>query len=227
MTKHGTRPNDLMIIPSGSVNNKYITLIGDVFNCYKCPGLNIPRTTMSAPGYGSVPAECMVIGQSLHGYNPETPDRQIPFIGPVARHDSGKMLYEILRQAGYTIANGNLFVTNVVKCHPPNNRSSLPKEISNCQPYLVRELQLVKPKIIVVVGADARRALNLNQQCKHIEYAEWEKIHVAKTRLIPLTTYYVIIKHPSAILRFGTTRSHSQYIKRCVEVLNDVHQKIH
>lgn len=220
MKQYKNRLNELMMLPDRGLFGAELLLQNDIRDCHKCSGLNIPQTTMSASGYGKIPAELMVIGQSLHGYNPETPDRQIPFIGPVANYDSGNLLYEILEQAGYAISYGNLFVTNIVKCHPPRNRASLTHEQTNCQPFLLRELELVKPKIILTVGSDARRAFRLNEKGKFIEFAAWER-KTYKSH-VPISTYYVMIKHPSFIMRYTSTGARKRYIKKCVEVLKQV-----
>lgn len=52
-----------------------------------------------------------------------------------------------------------MFTTNVVHCHPPKNRPSLPHEIDNCRPYLSREIDIVAPRLIISLGRDARAAL--------------------------------------------------------------------
>lgn len=162
----------------------------DVVACRKCPGLNIPMETMSAPGAGRITADVFVVGQSLHSYNPETPV-QIPFVGPIKSSDSGVLLYDILDKNGIELSK-NLFITNVVHCHPDGNRTSLEKEIENCRDFLSRELELVKPKLIITIGADARRWFGLPS--------------LMSGELVQFTRYkgkyYIVSAHPSFILRY-------------------------
>lgn len=130
--------------------------------CQRCEGLNIPEQTMSAPGYGDPDAKIMLLGQSLHSYNPETPDRQIPFVGPSTIYDSGDILFEAIRYAGFQPED--LYITNAVHCHPPRNRwgKAEDRAAKECRPFLLREIQLVRPILIVALGNIPGRQLNIH-----------------------------------------------------------------
>lgn len=201
-----------------------LALEKEVTDCRKCRGLNIPKVTEGTSGYGSKFAKLMVVGQSLHGYNDQTPGRQIPFVGPVASCDSGQLLYDMLRQAGYTINAGNLYVTNLVKCHPPRNRPSNDREIKNCQPYLLRELNdIVKNAHILMVGSSALhwflRQYSLRPGVSIGMITEWQlppQIPVIESRR------YFSIKHPSAILRFNNITDKEIYKRDIVNCLSRV-----
>lgn len=78
--------------------------------------------------------------------------RRFPFTG-----GSGRFLNLGLERAG--LAKSDIFTTNVVHCHPPGNRPSLPHEIKNCRPYLLRELEIIQPRLVVGLGKDAAAAL--------------------------------------------------------------------
>jgi uracil-DNA glycosylase family 4 len=117
--------------------------------CGRCSGMNIPGFTQAAPGYGSERSPVAVVGQSLCGPCMKT---QIPFSG-----GSGLLLDRVFERVG--VAKKDLFITNVVHCHPPDNRPSLPEEIANCSPYLRRELDIVKPVLVIGLGQDARAVL--------------------------------------------------------------------
>lgn len=118
--------------------------------CRLCPGLNIAGETESAPGYGAVDSPVALVGQSLCGKL--CMESQIPFTG-----GSGCLLDQSFERAG--ILKRDVFITNVVHCHPPKNRESLPDWISNCSPYLSLELRIVQPKLVIGLGQDARLAL--------------------------------------------------------------------
>ena len=79
-------------------------------------------------------------------------ESQIPFTG-----GSGRFLDDSLDIAG--IAKHQIFITNVVHCHPPGDRKSLPDEIKNCSPYLHHELEIVQPSLVIGLGRDAKAAL--------------------------------------------------------------------
>lgn len=125
------------------------TLATQIRGCAACDGMNVPEVTQAAPGYGSVDSPVVVVGQSLCGPCMTT---QIPFTG-----GSGRFLDRALTAAG--LVKADVFTTNVVHCHPPNNRPSLPHEVTNCRPYLRREIDIVAPRLIMALGRDARAAL--------------------------------------------------------------------
>lgn len=124
-------------------------LARQITGCTACPGMNIPEITQAAPGYGSLDSPVMIVGQSLCGPCMAT---QIPFTG-----GSGRFLDRALAAANLT--KDAVFTTNVVHCHPPKNRPSLPHEIDNCRPYLAREIDILTPRLIIALGRDARAAL--------------------------------------------------------------------
>lgn len=176
---------------------RLVELENRIFNCKQCLGLNIEDKTMSAPGYGSVGSELMCVGQSLHSYNKDTPKVQIPFVGPVKSRDSGVMLYKALSYAGYTPDKRNLYMTNVVHCHPPNNRPSKQEEKNNCKDFLSEEIALVRPKIILCIGKDAKAWFGLDIAIQGFAIV---KDLVYRTR----NMVYVLAVHPSYILRYSS-----------------------
>ncbi|HDK41963.1 MAG TPA: hypothetical protein ENG87_01180 [Candidatus Pacearchaeota archaeon] len=196
--------------------NKKKILDKRILNCKKCPGLNIPKETMSAPGYGSFNAELFVIGQSLHSYNLKTPNQQIPFIGNKYNiNDSGILLYDILEKAGYSFKYYNLFVTNLIHCHPPNNRKSKLEEINNCKSYLMKELSLIKPSIILLLGADVRNYFRFTPIKKGF-------VSLKSNNILPGTIkYFILAYHPSYILRYGL-QFKNIYMKQLIKKLKKV-----
>ena len=126
-------------------------LAGRIGTCTLCAGMNIKGKTQSAPGFGSVRSPVVVVGQSLCG---PCMAKQEPFYG-----GTGALLNRAFADAGRRKAD--LYITNVVHCHPPRNRPSLPSEIDNCKPYLAEELAIVKPRLIIGLGEDARGVLDM------------------------------------------------------------------
>ena len=113
----------------------------EVSVCTKC---DLHRSRKKAvPGEGPTHAEIMFIGEGP-GFHENEQGR--PFVGA-----SGKFLDELLAQAGVTRAD--VWITNVVKCRPPQNRDPLPDEIETCTSnYLDRQIEIVGPSIIVTLG---------------------------------------------------------------------------
>jgi uracil-DNA glycosylase family 4 len=152
--------------------------------CSLCPGMNIPLVTQAAPGYGDPESPVVIVGQSLCG---PCMASQVPFTG-----GCGRLIDSSLSLAG--LEKHQVFVTNVVHCHPPENRRSLPQEIRNCSQFLRTELSAVEPSVIIGLGKDASSWL-LNWAAPELllwsESASKEK---ARAKL------YLTL-HPSYVLR--------------------------
>jgi len=111
-----------------------------VRQCTDCPLYQ--GATNGVPGEGSAPAELMFIGEAP-GYQEDRQAR--PFVGP-----AGKFLDQLLASIG--LERAQVFIANMVKHRPPNNREPLPSEIAACSKYLDRQIELVNPKLIVTLG---------------------------------------------------------------------------
>jgi uracil-DNA glycosylase family 4 len=111
-----------------------------IHSCTLCP-LHQGRT-QAVPGEGPPGADIMFIGEGP-GFHEDRQGR--PFVGA-----AGQFLEELLASIGMT--REQVFIANVVKCRPPGNRDPLPNELSACEPYLERQIQLIKPKVIVTLG---------------------------------------------------------------------------
>ncbi|MFZ3070981.1 MAG: uracil-DNA glycosylase [Anaerolineaceae bacterium] len=109
-------------------------------NCQECP-LFVGRFK-SVPGEGPATSQIMFIGEGP-GYNENEQGK--PFVG-----QAGKFLDELLAHAG--LARSEVFITNVVKCRPPNNRDPEPAELSACRKYLDAQIETINPSVIVTLG---------------------------------------------------------------------------
>lgn len=119
-----------------------------VASCTRCRLCE--KRTNTVFGVGDREADWMLIGEAPG----ENEDRQgEPFVG-----QAGKLLDNMLR--ALTLARGqNVYIANVLKCRPPGNRNPEPDEVARCEPYLKRQVALVKPKIIVAMGRFAAQSL--------------------------------------------------------------------
>jgi DNA polymerase len=97
---------------------------------------------LAVPGEGPVDAEIMFIGEGP-GFHENEQGR--PFVGA-----AGKYLEELL--AKINLRREDVFIGNVVKCRPPNNRDPMPEELAACSDYLERQIQVINPKVIVTLG---------------------------------------------------------------------------
>lgn len=111
-----------------------------VRNCAKCV-LHHSRKN-GVPGEGLATAELMFIGEGPGFYENE---QGRPFVG-----QAGKFLDELLKEAGYH--REQVFIANVVKCRPPENRDPMPEELAACAEYLDRQIEVINPRVIVTLG---------------------------------------------------------------------------
>lgn len=109
-------------------------------NCQKCP-LGKLRTN-AVPGAGSYDARVMFVGEAP-GYWED--QKGLPFVGR-----AGKLLDELLAEIGLT--REEVYITNIVKCRPPENRDPTDEEIKACSPYLDKQIDIIRPKVIVPLG---------------------------------------------------------------------------
>ena len=112
----------------------------EVSTCKKCD-LSHSREK-GVPGEGPSDAEIMFIGEGP-GFHENMQGR--PFVGA-----AGELLVELLGKIN--LKREDVFITNVVKCRPPGNRDPQPEELSSCNPYLERQIQLINPSVIVTLG---------------------------------------------------------------------------
>lgn len=112
----------------------------EVAVCTRCP-LHVSRKK-SVPGEGPADAQIMLIGEGPGFYENE---QGRPFVG-----NAGKFLDELLAKAG--VKRAEVFITNVVKCRPPNNRDPEAVELKECNAHLERQIEAINPLIIVTLG---------------------------------------------------------------------------
>ncbi len=138
-------------MPEGRSSNEGPTSAADslslvseeVRRCTRCP-LSLTRTN-AVPGEGPADPAVVLIGEGP-GRNEDLQGR--PFVGA-----AGKQLEGLLREAG--LGRDDVYITNVVKCRPPENRRPTDAEADACDPYLKRQLQLLRPMVVVLMGDSA------------------------------------------------------------------------
>jgi len=159
----------------------------EVKACRKC-GL-WKRRKNAVPGEGKLDAAAMFVGEAP-GYWEDAKGR--PFVGA-----AGKLVDEALSRIG--ISRSEVYITNVVKCRPPENRDPLPSEIETCTPYLDRQIKIVKPKSIVTLG---RHAASYILPKAGFETEGIAKIHgkIYEASLLGSEVFIIPMYHPAAVL---------------------------
>ena len=153
--------------------------------CTKCPQLAANRQSVIF-GAGNADAELMFVGEAP-GANE---DRQgLPFVG-----QAGRLLDRLLEEIGLT--RGDVFVANVLKCRPPQNRDPLPQEIDNCQDYLLRQLELIAPRVVCTLGNFATKLLRGDPGTGITRLHGREEVRTIGPRAVRLYPLY----HPAAAL---------------------------
>lgn len=154
-------------------------------DCQRCR-LSSGRTQVVF-GTGNPQADIMFVGEAPGFYE----DRQgEPFVGA-----AGKLLTELLQSIG--LSRADIFIANVIKCRPPNNRDPLPDEIDTCKPFLLQQIECIRPKLVCTLGNFATQTL--------LE----KKVGITKVRgqVIRLPNFIVFpLLHPAAALHQGNLR---------------------
>ncbi len=134
-------------LPPTDSLNKVITkmtldeLNSSVKKCQKCPLCSARKNVVF--GEGAPDADLMFIGEGP-GYDEDQQGR--PFVGK-----AGKLLTKMISAMQFN--REQVYIANIVKCRPPQNRNPLPEEAAACLPYLQRQIELINPKVIVILGA--------------------------------------------------------------------------
>mgnify|MGYP000235117237 CR=1 FL=1 len=143
----------------------YEGLVSEILSCTRCPLYS--SRTRAVPGEGPLNASIMFVGEAP-GRSEDLEGR--PFVG-----SAGKLLDSLLSSIG--VERGGVYITNVVKCRPPGNREPFDSEVRACNPYLRRQISIIKPKIIVALGRIAGRTLY------EMAGLRWDSIRAARGRV--------------------------------------------
>lgn len=133
-------------------------------------------------GVGSAEAELVFVGE---GPGFEEDKQGIPFVGK-----AGQLLTKMITAMG--LSRDDIYICNVIKCRPPNNRNPEPDEIATCEPFLVKQLEIIQPKVIVALGKFAAQTLLRSQTPISRMRGQWHEYNGVK--LMP--TF-----HPAYLLR--------------------------
>jgi DNA polymerase len=154
-------------------------------------------------GRGNPDARLVFVGE---GPGREEDLRGEPFVGA-----AGQLLTKIIQAIG--MARKDVYICNIVKCRPPDNRAPLPDEVATCRPFLVRQLKAIRPYVICALGATAAQALLHTK-----EPITTLRGHIHRYQGIPLVPTY----HPAFILRNPTRKRDAwEDIQKVQKIIGD------
>jgi uracil-DNA glycosylase family 4 len=159
-------------------------LCNEIIACRECELANY--RTKAVPGEGAEDADLLFIGEAP-GWHEDQQGR--PFVGP-----AGQFLDQLLASIG--LSREEVYIANVIKCRPPQNRDPLPVEIQSCRKWLDRQIEIIQPEMIVTLGRYSLARYFPNQSIS--------KIH-GKPRKLQGVIYYPMY-HPAAALHQGSLR---------------------
>jgi len=171
---------EFISLPSSSEGSVYISLKERILECQKC-SLSKERKN-AVPGEGTLKAELMFVGEAP-GRDEDIQGK--PFIGR-----AGQLLTKIIKAMDFR--REEVYITNVVKCRPPDNRTPRREEIEKCKGYLLEQIKLVNPRVIVTLGKAATDFFIKSQKGMTALRGEFHEI--GQIRVMP--TF-----HPSYIIR--------------------------
>ncbi len=161
--------------------NKFQILQKECSTCVKC-SLSSTRNNVVF-GRGNPHSKLFVIGE---GPGQQEDEQGLAFVGR-----AGKMLDSAFQSVGID-TNKDCYISNIVKCRPPNNRKPLANEVKECVPWLNEQIVLIKPKVIVLAGSTAVQSyLNIDEPISKLR-GEW---------IVRNDIKYMPIFHPSYLLR--------------------------
>jgi uracil-DNA glycosylase family 4 len=166
-------------------------IASEVLVCVKCPLWK--RRRNAVPGEGNIDASVVFVGEAP-GYWEDM--KGLPFVGA-----AGKILNALLTKIG--LLREHVFITNVVKCRPPENRDPQPGEVKTCTSlYLNRQIALIQPKIIVTLGRHSTAYIfsKAGLEAKTIEGITQLHGKVIQTQFLNLPVSVIPMFHPAATL---------------------------
>lgn len=176
--------------PATQPSSELLNLNKAILTCTRCD-LHKGRT-QAVCGTGDLAADILIVGEAPGADEDQQGE---PFVGK-----AGQLLTEMLRAMGRE--RSTVFIANVIKCRPPQNRDPVEQEIASCMPFLQRQIALLKPRLILVVGRIAAQSLLAsNAPVGKLR----GKVHQYGERKIPLVVTY----HPAYLLRSPGQKRHA------------------
>jgi len=188
------------------------SLKDDILKCTKCE-LHKTRNHVIF-GEGNILAEILIIGEAP-GRDEDIQGR--PFVGK-----SGQLLDKILAACGFT-REEHIFISNIVKCRPPDNRVPTPHEANICKPWLLKQIELINPKILILLGATALKYMAGPDHRITSERGNW--IYCYGRPAMPVYHPAALLRDPS--LKRDTWEDYKKIVFKYREMVNPHHYSAH
>ncbi len=194
------------------MNTDIDSLKKEILQCSKCELAKTRNHVIF--GEGNAKAGILIIGEAP-GRDEDMQGR--PFVGK-----SGQMLEKILAACGFT-RDEHVFISNIVKCRPPDNRIPTPQEASTCMPWLIKQIELINPKILILLGSTALKYMSGPEHRITRERGRW--INLQNRLAMP-------VYHPAALLRDprlkrDTWEDFKKIVFKYRELVNPQHYSAH
>ena len=168
---------------AASAAGSFDELVATMRGCVACPELAASRIQV-VPGVRPPGADVLLVGEAPGAQEDAT---GIPFVGR-----SGQLLDSLLAEVG--LPRGRVAVSNVLRCRPPGNRTPRRAEVERCRPWLVRQIELVDPAVVVALGGTATQWF----------FGSGARISALRGQDLSYAGRSVVVTyHPSAAIRFG------------------------
>ena len=184
------KPEDTSPEPPGVQQMDWEPLREAVAACRLCELCQTRKQTVF--GVGDRAADCLIVGEAPGAEEDRLGD---PFVGR-----AGQLLNSMLRAIGLT--REQVYIANILKCRPPGNRDPRPEEMASCEPYLLRQIELLKPKVIVATGRIAAQSLLRSTTAIG-------RLRGRRHVYVPADLPMVVTYHPAYLLRSPLQKSKS------------------
>jgi len=158
----------------------------DIGDCTRCKLHTLGRTQVVF-GVGNPNADLMFVGEAPGA---DEDIKGIPFVGR-----AGQLLTDIIEK-GLQIPRADVYIANVIKCRPPQNRNPEPDEVETCEPFLFRQIDIIKPKVIVALGKFG--AQTLLRTLEPISRLRGRVFEYRGARLVPTFHPAYLLRNPSS-----------------------------
>lgn len=196
--------------------NRYAKLREKIFACEKCPKLVYSRKLYAwgkpVPGCCNIDSEIMFIGEAPGRFGAGMTG--VPF----TKDRSGVLFIKLLDAAGFT--QDDVYVTNAVKCCPENNRTPKTNEVKNCFNFMNAEIDVVQPKMIVLMGKTAFEAFRLNYP-EFKDKRAFDYFSTAVGTWFRVNHTFYVTYHPAYYLRTGKIPlaiKHFKYLREIYDI---------
>ncbi|HPO07573.1 MAG TPA: uracil-DNA glycosylase [bacterium] len=177
-------PRDALVVRKRGKAKEFEEMAAALKDCTRC-GLSARRTQVVF-GTGNPETDLVFVGEAP-GYDEDVQGE--PFVGR-----AGQLLTKMIAAMG--LSRKQVYICNVIKCRPPENRDPLPEEIACCEPFLLKQLEIIRPKVIVALGRFAVQSLLRDMTPITRQRGRWRDYH--GIRLMPTFHPSYLLRNPAA-----------------------------